>query len=66
MKDKPLVYNGGLFGECLQIIIRFFRHEVVKKRQGTRSNVVNNMKLLTTALLLLLTLELVVRTAADR
>jgi hypothetical protein len=35
-----------LVGECLQIIIRFFRHEVAKKRQGNRGNVENNVKIL--------------------
>jgi hypothetical protein len=33
-----------LVGECLQIIIRFFRREVAKKRQGNRGNVENNVK----------------------
>lgn len=47
-----------LVGECLQIIIRFFRHEVAKKRQGNRSNVENNMKILAIAVLLLLTLAM--------
>jgi hypothetical protein len=47
-----------LVGECLQIIIRFFRHEVAKKRQGNRGNVENNVKILAIAVLLLVTLEL--------
>jgi hypothetical protein len=50
-----------LFGECLQIIIRFFRHEVAKKRQGNRSNVENIMRTLTTSLLLFLTLGMLAR-----
>src|SRR4029077_8508956 len=44
--------------ECLQIIIRFFRDEVAKKSQGNRSSVENNMKILATAVQLLLTLGL--------
>jgi hypothetical protein len=47
-----------LFGECLQIIIRFFRDEVAKKRQGNRSSVENNMRILATAVPLLLRLGL--------
>jgi hypothetical protein len=47
-----------LVGECLQIIIRFFRHEVAKKRQGNRGNVENNMKILAIAALILGMLEL--------
>jgi hypothetical protein len=47
-----------LVGECLQIIIRFFRREVAKKRQGNRGNVENNVKILAIAVLLLVTLEL--------
>jgi len=41
-----------LVGECLQIIIRFFRHEVAKKRQGNRGNVENNVKILAIAVLI--------------
>jgi hypothetical protein len=47
-----------LVGECLQIIIRFFRHEVAKKRQENRGNVENNMKILAIAALILGMLEL--------
>lgn len=44
-----------LVGECLQIIIRFFRHEVAKKRRGNRGNVENNMKILAIAVLIVAT-----------
>ena len=44
-----------LVGECLQIIIRFFRYEVAKKRQGNRGNVENNVKILAIAVLIVAT-----------
>jgi hypothetical protein len=44
-----------LVGECLQIIIRFFRHEVAKKCQGNRGNVENNVKILAIAVLIVAT-----------
>jgi hypothetical protein len=44
-----------LVGECLQIIIRFFRHEVAKKRQGNRGDVENNVKMLAIAVLIVAT-----------
>jgi hypothetical protein len=47
-----------LVGECLQIIIRFFRHEVAKKRQGNRGNVENNVKILAIAVLIVATVAI--------
>ena len=55
MKGQTYGLSFVLVGECLQIIIRFFRHEVAKKRRGNRGNVENNVKILTITVLIVAT-----------